>query len=86
MTDNLYNQITPNIWHPNSPDLNPLVHYMRRVVDKEVNEHPYKTNDSFTAVLVRIISDMNKKQLIRACNRFQPRIVAVVDSSGDFSV
>ena len=32
MDDNLYDQITPNIRPPNSPDLNPLDYYVWSVV------------------------------------------------------
>ena len=79
MVDNLYNQITPNIWLPNSPDYNPLDYYVWIVVEMEVNEHSHNTKDSLKAGIVRVMSDMNKEQLIRACNRFQPFIEAIID-------
>ena len=82
MADNLYDYITPNIWPPNSPDLNPLDYYVWSVVEKKVNEHPHNTKDSLKAAIVRVMSDMNKEQLIRACNQFQPCIEAVIDASG----
>ena len=84
MADNLYDHITPNIWHPNSPDLNPLDYYVWSIVEKEVNENPHNAKDSLKTAIVQVMSDMNKDQLIRACNRFRPRIEAVIDASGGF--
>ena len=84
MTNNLYDHITPNIWPPNSPDLNPLDYYAWYVVEKEVNEHLHNTKDSLKAVIVRVMCDTNKKQLIRACDRFRHRIEAITDSNGGF--
>ena len=83
MADNLYDHITPNIWPANSPNLNPLDYYMNCVV-KEVNEHHNNIRDSLKAAIIRVMSDMNKEQLIRACNRFRPRIEAVIDATGGF--
>ena len=82
MVGNLYDHINPNIWPAHSLDLNPLDYYMWSVVDKEVNEHPHNTKDSLKAAIVRVMSDIIKKQLIRACNRFRPRIEAVIDANG----
>ena len=69
MADNPYDHITPNIWTPNSPDLNPLDYYVWSVVEKEVNEHPHNTKDYLKAAIVRAMSNMNE-QLIGAWNRF----------------
>ena len=85
MADNLYNHITPKIWPSNSPDLNPLDYYVWKVVEKELNKHSHDTKDSLKAVIARVISDMSKDRLIRACNRFRPRIEAVDDACGGFT-
>ena len=80
---NLYAYINPNIWTPNLPYLNPLDYYVWSVVE-ETDEHPHNTNDSLKAAIFRVMSNMNKNQLIRACNQFQSRIEAVINSSGYF--
>ena len=84
MADNLSDPITPNIWPPKSPDLNPLDYYVQSVFEKEVNEHPHNTKDSLKAAIVRVMSGMNKEQLIKTNNRFWSRIAAVIDVSGGF--
>ena len=84
MADNLYNHISPNIRPPNSPNLYPLDYYVWSVVGKEFNEDLRNTKDSLKAIVVRIMSDTNKEQLISLCNPFRPRINAVIDASGGF--
>ena len=76
--------MTLNIWIPNSPDLNPVDYYVRSVVEKEVNEHLHNTKDSLKAAIVQVMSDINKEQLIRDFNRFQPRIEAIIAASNGF--
>ena len=86
MSDNLYENITHNIWPPNSPFLNWLDYYAWSLVEKEVTEHSHNTKDSLKAAIVRVMSDINKEQVIFACNRFRHRIEAVIDASGGFIV
>ena len=80
MADNLYDHTTLNIWSPNSQDLNLLDYYVKSNVEKEVNKHSQNTKDSIKTAIAQVISDRNKEQLIRTCNRFRPRR----DASGGF--
>ena len=84
MDDNLYDHIALNIWPLNSPDLDPLDYFVWCIVEKEVNEHPHNTKDSLKAAIVRLMSGMNKEQLIRACNWFWPRIEEDINARGGF--
>ena len=84
MADNLYDHITPNTWPPNSLDRKPFDYYVWNVVKKGVNEYPHNSKDSLKAAIIRIMSDMNKEQLIRGCNRFRSRRETVIDVSGGF--
>ena len=70
VANNLYDHITHNIWPPNSPHLNPLDYHVWSIFMKGVREHSH----GIKAAIVRVMSDLNKKQLIRAYNRFWPRI------------
>jgi inhibitor of nuclear factor kappa-B kinase subunit alpha len=40
MAENFHDHVTPNMWPPISPDLNPLDYYVWSVVERVVNEHP----------------------------------------------
>ena len=80
----LHDHITPNMWPPSSPDLNPLDYYVWDVVERETNKHLHNTLDSLRATITRVMTHMDKDPLIRACKRFRQRIEAVTAAEGDF--
>lgn len=84
MVKNFYDHITPDIWPPSSPDLNPLDYYVWGVLEKEVNEHYHSTIDSLKATIVRVMSSMDQQHLIKACRRFRSRVEAVIQADGGF--
>ena len=71
MSENLHDHITPNMWSPSSPDLNPLDYYVWGVVKRETNKHPHNTLDSLRAAITRVMTYMDEDHLIRACKRFR---------------
>jgi len=84
MSENLHDHITPNMWPPSSPDLNPLDYYVWGVVERETNKHPHNTLDSLRAAITRVMTHMDEDHLIRACKRFRQRIEAVIAAERDF--
>jgi len=84
MSENLHDHITPNMWPPNSPDLNPLDYYVWGVVERETNKHPHNTLDSLRAAIIRVMTHMDENHLIRACKRFRQRIEGVIAAEGNF--
>ena len=46
LEDHFYGHITPNLWPPNSPDLNPMDYYVSGVVERDLNKYPHNTKDS----------------------------------------
>ena len=83
MFENLHDHLTPNIWSPISPDLNPLDCYVWGVVEWETNKHPHFTLDSFRTAITRVMTLMDKGHLIRACKRFRQRIESAIVAEGD---
>ncbi|EFN75878.1 hypothetical protein EAI_04296, partial [Harpegnathos saltator] len=74
MTENFYDYITPNLWPPRSSDHNPLDYYVWSVIERETNKHPHNNISSRKDAITTTMIKMNKEHLIRACNRFRPRI------------
>ena len=70
MPENLHDHITPNIWLPNSPDLNPSDYYVWGVVERETNKHPHNKLDSLREAINRVMTHMEEDHLIRTCKRF----------------
>ena len=84
MSENLHDHITPNIWPPSSPDLNPLDYYVWSVVELETNKHPHSTPESLRAAITRVMTHMDEDHLIRECKCFRKRIEYVIAAEGDF--
>ena len=84
LSENFHDHVTPNMWPPNSPDLNPMDYYVWSVVERETNRHPHNTIASLKAAIVQVMSEMNKDHLISACRRFRPRLEAVIEAKGGF--
>jgi len=57
---------------------------MWSVSEREVNKRPHNTVASLKAKISEVMADMDRKVVIRACKKFQSRIEAVVEASGDF--
>lgn len=55
VAENFYDNISPNIWPPNTPTLNPLDYYMLSVVKREGNEHARNTKVYLKAARVRVM-------------------------------
>ena len=61
MVDNFHDQLIPNIYPINSPDLTP---WTTLSLLEEINQHPYNTQDLFMAATERIMANINKEHLI----------------------
>lgn len=84
LAENFHDHVTPNIWPPSSPDLNPLDYYVWGVVERETNKHAHNTKDSLKAAIGDVMANINKDHLINACSRFRSRIEAVIEAEGGF--
>ena len=84
LAENFHDHVTPNIWPPSSPDLNPLDYYVWGVVERETNKHAHNTKDSLKAAIGDIMANINKNHLINARSRCRSRIEAVIEVEGGF--
>ena len=84
LSENFYDHVTPNMWPPNSPDLNPLDYFFWGMIERETNLHAHNTTDSLKAAVIEAMSNMCPAHVIRACNRFRARIEAVLEAQGGF--
>ena len=84
MAENFHDHVTPNLWPPSSPDLNPLDYYVWGVVEREVNKHPHNTKASLKKAISQAMENMNKDHLINACSRFWSRIESVRKAKGGY--
>jgi transposase len=67
-----------DFWPPNSPDLNPLDYYICIVVRKDTNKSRYPNIESLQKAIQAIFMKLQGVELKRACQRFHPRLEAVI--------
>lgn len=84
LAENFNDHVTPNIWPPSSPDLNPLDYYVWGVIERDTNKKPHNTKESLKTAVRTAMAEMNSDQLIRACSRFRGRIEVIIAADGGF--
>jgi inhibitor of nuclear factor kappa-B kinase subunit alpha len=84
MADHFHDHVTPNMWPPSSPDLNPLDYYVWGVVERDTNQHRHNTLGSLREAVVASMANINQDHLVRACQRFRSRVEAVIRADGGY--
>lgn len=84
LADNVPYHWSPELWPPSSPDLNPLDYYVWGVVERETNARPHNTIQSVKDTVYDVMTNMSRAHLVKACERFRPRIEAVIAAEGGF--
>ena len=84
LAQSLHDHVTPNMWPPSSPDLNPMDYYVWGVVQKETNKRPHSTKESLKATILHVMGSLQEEPLIRACSWFRNRLEAVIEAEGGF--
>jgi len=69
---------------PSSPDCYPLDCYIWCVLDREVDQRPYTTEDKLKTAIAATMGALPRGDVIRACWRFQSRLEDVVKDNRDF--
>jgi len=74
-------------WLPNSPDLSPLDYYVWGVVERVTNKSRHPNVMSLrTTIEAAFVGSMDCATLQRACERFRPRIKAVIQANGIYRI
>jgi hypothetical protein len=54
------------------------------VTERDVNRSPHNTRQSLITSIIKVIADLSREDVRRACSRFQSRLEEVVEARGDF--
>ena len=81
---NFFNCTSPNVWPPNSPDLNPMDYYVWGAVQKDANRHASTTKAQLVNRIKAVFVTLPRESVTSACSSFLGRIVAVIDANGDY--
>jgi len=84
LSDNVDMFWSKEFWPPDSPDLNPLDFYVWSVVERVTNKSRHPNVASLRVAIEATFADMDRDALKRACERFRPRMEAVIQAGGGY--
>ena len=82
MYQNLYSHWCPDVWPPNIPECNPLDYYFWGVIEGKVNEFKHSSLDDLKASIIEAHTNINERDVSKACHSFRGRLEAVVENNG----
>ncbi|KAL1115595.1 hypothetical protein AAG570_005885 [Ranatra chinensis] len=85
LSENFYDFTSPNVWPPNSPDLNPIDYFVWGGVEKDTDRTPSNTKAINWAwdKIKTVFAAFPGETVASACSRFQSRIEAVIDANAE---
>lgn len=72
------------IWSPSSPDANPLDYCLWGVVEMQANKCRHPDVDHLKAAIVQEMGNLPRTQVVKACERFRPRLEAIIAANGGY--
>lgn len=84
LREECYDLVPPEMWPPNSPDLNPMDYFVWGVVESRSNSKPHPTKTSLVAAKKEPFQHLPREMVRRACDRFRGRVEAVIREGGGF--
>ncbi|KFM74536.1 Transposable element Tcb2 transposase, partial [Stegodyphus mimosarum] len=79
-----YDFPSPNVWPPNSLDLNPMDYFVWGVVEKDANRTSSNTKAQLMYKVKTVFEALPRETVASACSRFRSRIKAVIDANGGY--
>lgn len=84
LSENFYDFTSPNVWPPNSPDLNPMDYFVWGAVEKDTNRTSSNTKAQLMDKIKTVFEALPRETVASACSRFRSRIEAVIDANGGY--
>ena len=82
LLENVYHHWSPELWPPNSPDLNPLDYFVWGVLEAKTNSVFHPNLDSLKTAIVEQFALLDRHDIIKACRAFRTRVEKVVKAEG----
>ena len=84
LIEHFYDFVPPDVWPPNSPDLNPMDYFVWGAVERHTNKTPCYNKDELVKRIKKEFKALKKDLVIKSCARFRNRIEAIIAANGDF--
>ena len=82
--DHFFDFTTPDVWPPNSPDLNPMDFFVWSAVEREANRTACNTKEQLISRIQASFASLPRDTVKRASQRFRGHIEAMIKAKGDF--
>ena len=83
LLENVHSHWSPDLWPPNSPDLNPLDYFVWGVLEARTNSVFHPNLDSLKTSIVEQFALLDRHDVIKACRAFRTRVQKVVTAHGE---
>ena len=84
MSANFYDYTSPNVWPPNSSDLNPMDYYVCGAFEKDTDRRASSTNAQLIDRIKVVFETLHRETVTSACSRFRSKIEAVIEVNGGY--
>ena len=84
LSANFYDFTGPNVWPPNSPDLNPMDYYVWGAVEKDSSRCARTTKPQLIERIKAAFEALSWEIVKSACSRFRSRIEAAIDANDGY--
>ena len=84
LIQNLPHHWPPDVWPPNSQDLNPLDYFVLGVLKTKTNATFHTSVDAIKQAVVEQFALLDKESLVKACRVFRTRVEAVIAAEGGY--
>lgn len=74
----------PNLWPPNSPDLNPMDYFVWGVLEEYTNKSFHTNAEAVRQAVVQGFQELDRDAVLRACKSFRKRLEAVNAAGGSY--
>ena len=84
LSTNFLDYTSPNVWPPNSPDLNPMDYYLWDAVEKDAYRRASTTKAQLIYRIMAVFETLPRESVTSACSWFRGRMEALVDANGGY--
>ena len=84
LSEIVYDLTIPNVWPPNSPDLNPMDYFVWGAVEKDTNHYASNTKAQLLDKIKTVFEALQRETFASACSMFRSRTQAVIEANGGY--
>ncbi len=81
----IFDSTSPEVWPPNSPDLNLMDFYVWGAFERDTNRTAYKTREELSTWIKALFTQLSRNQASRRCSWFRGHTKAILEARRSFT-